>query len=412
MRMQIKLTLVFLVVGLLSTGTVGFVAHMMVMRDFQLEARKNAFARFQQDFAQFIQIEPNWRQGVDEEKFTRFVVNRLNRRPPPEFINPVGPTGIDRHLTPPFRFMVVDPDGVVIKGAEDFSKGTVVPDSVMSKAVPIEVDGVVVAYASLIGDVSLTEQDRHYLNAVQEAILTGMMVSIVLSVLCGIVFGSGMSRSLKRLTKASRKMYTSLGERQQIPVVGNDEISQLTRAFNDMSRELTQAHDELREMGIRDVLTGIYNRRYFDEQARQAYEQAVRYKQSLAVMIGDLDHFKRVNDDFSHEMGDRVLRQIGQLLSTTVRKSDVVARYGGEEFVILFPNTDLDQAALSCEKIRAAIEVYPWHEFDPELRITMSMGLCAETSLENVEKMISCADKKLYQAKEHGRNRVETKLAG
>ncbi|HEX8834803.1 MAG TPA: GGDEF domain-containing protein, partial [Abditibacteriaceae bacterium] len=161
-----------------------------------------------------------------------------------------------------------------------------------------------------------------------------------------------------------------------------------------------------KELSIRDGLTKLYNRRHFDEQGAKVLAQTERYKQPLSVMIGDIDHFKKINDGFSHATGDEVLRHVAKILQENTRNSDLVARYGGEEFVIAFTQTSLEQAKMLCEKLRRQIEAYPWHEIHPDLRVTMSMGLNANTRLGSFERMVAAADVKLYQAKTSGRNRV------
>jgi diguanylate cyclase (GGDEF)-like protein len=185
-------------------------------------------------------------------------------------------------------------------------------------------------------------------------------------------------------------------------------------------RELRQRHQELqelhatvneqaamlKELSIRDGLTGLYNRRHFDEHVARTFAQAERYDHPLTVMIGDIDFFKRINDGFSHAVGDAVLCQVARILQDNTRESDVVARYGGEEFVIALAETPLSQATNLCEKLRAKIEAHPWNQIAPELRVTMSMGLCDDLGLGSLEKMMAYADTRLYQAKTGGRNRV------
>jgi diguanylate cyclase (GGDEF)-like protein len=153
-------------------------------------------------------------------------------------------------------------------------------------------------------------------------------------------------------------------------------------------------------------LTGLYNRRHFDEHVARTFAQAERYGHPLTVMIGDIDFFKRINDGFSHAVGDAVLCQVARILQDNTRESDVVARYGGEEFVIALAETPLSQATNLCEKLRAKVEAHPWNDIAPELRVTMSMGLCDDLGLGSLEKMVAYADTKLYQAKTGGRNRV------
>jgi diguanylate cyclase (GGDEF)-like protein len=197
-------------------------------------------------------------------------------------------------------------------------------------------------------------------------------------------------------------------------------VGVLAGAFNRMSAELVRARAELeqssaqiqeqasrlQELSIRDGLTGLYNRRHFDERAAALYAQAQRYQQPLTLAVGDIDYFKRINDRFSHAVGDEVLRRVAASLHANLRESDLVARYGGEEFVLALTNTPALQAAQACDKLRQAIEAHPWHEVHPDLRVTMSLGLCDRVSLGGPEPMLGAADVQLYRSKEEGRNRV------
>lgn len=208
--------------------------------------------------------------------------------------------------------------------------------------------------------------------------------------------------------------------RQRVEMNSRDEVGVLANAFNRMSEELAQSHaalaesnrqiraqaEQLRELSVRDALTQLHNRRHFDEQAGQLYDLAQRHDQPFAVMIGDIDFFKRINDGFSHAMGDTVLRQVAELLRGHIRHTDLVARYGGEEFVIAFPQTALPQAEMLCEKLRGVIEAHDWAALHPRLRVTMSMGVYANLAAGSVEAMLREADLLLYRAKESGRNRV------
>jgi diguanylate cyclase (GGDEF)-like protein len=193
----------------------------------------------------------------------------------------------------------------------------------------------------------------------------------------------------------------------------HDRESELFNELQQRHQELQLLHDkvhqqavQLKELSIRDGLTALYNRRHFDEQGANALAQAQRYDHPLTIMIGDIDFFKRINDGFSHAVGDEVLRHVARLLQTNTRESDIVARYGGEEFVIALTQTPLTQAIQLCEKLRQIIESHPWSEIQPNLKVSMSMGLCADTQIGSFEKMVAAADEKLYAAKTAGRNRV------
>ncbi len=193
----------------------------------------------------------------------------------------------------------------------------------------------------------------------------------------------------------------------------NVELAQAVEALRELTASLQAANDEkatllsqLEKQSCEDGLTGLYNRRYLDESLAQAFADAKRYGRELSVVVCDIDHFKRVNDTFSHQMGDVVLKEVARLLKSGVRQGDTVARYGGEEFVIVLPEACAQSAAHIVERIRQTIQNHPWHTFHPGLKITMSAGLSDDLSSENYEKLVGTADKKLYEAKRGGRNRL------
>ncbi|QID18609.1 diguanylate cyclase [Nitrogeniibacter mangrovi] len=421
LTLQKKLTAALLFTGLASTLVLGAIAHWMLMRDFRETLMDEAFDNFRADMVAYVESHPQWTESDLGRDFSDFVRHR--RRPmggPGGFRRPPPDVSFKRAGTPPFRFIVMDPDGRIVKGSEALPVGAQAPADTRASARPIEVDGRLVLLASPDGEPVLTRRDQDYLDAMRKALFTGMGVAVGLSLLFGLMMGRRMSRSLQTLTRAIRDMQTNRELPRHVPVRSGDEIGELARAFNDMNAELTQAHRELREyaelaarqserlkeLSIRDALTGLYNRRHFDEHAGNLYQQALRYGQPLAVMIGDLDCFKQINDVFSHAIGDEVLRRIAALLREGTRKADLVSRYGGEEFVILFPSSTLEQAAQCCEKLRQAIEAAPWHEIHPDLQVTMSMGLSARLESGSVDGMIADADEQLYRAKHGGRNRV------
>jgi diguanylate cyclase (GGDEF)-like protein len=151
----------------------------------------------------------------------------------------------------------------------------------------------------------------------------------------------------------------------------------------------------------------VFNRRFLDERLAEAFALTTRQSQPLSVMICDVDDFKRINDTFSHAVGDEVLRTIAAILRANVRQSDVVARFGGEEFVVLFPCATREQAVAASEKLCRRVMEHPWHTVHPLLSVTLSAGVAAADGQPNHEKLLSDADRKLYQAKARGKNRVE-----
>lgn len=438
MGMQRKLTGILLIVGLLSAGTVGGVAYWILMQRFQQSVMDEAYGNFQQDVQAFLDKHGGWEQGIERESFHQFVArSRPNpsplRRPPPFLPAPLErhnpppflPAPIDRHNQPPFRFLVLSPTGRVLKGLEEYPAGSQAPPAVLTRTRPVKYRDRVEVLIAPIGDPILSPLDQGYLNAMRQALMIGIAVAVLLALLIGVVSGRRMSLTLRNLTAAIHAMGQERESECHVSVTSDDELGELASAFNRMNSELSQAHrelresselvqkqaDELRELSIKDPLTQLFNRRYYDEQAQMLYAQALRYGQPLTVMVGDLDHFKRINDQLSHAVGDAVLRQVAKLMCNSVRKSDVVARYGGEEFVILFPNSTLEQSAHCCETLRQNIESYPWHTIDPALTVTISMGLSDNLALGGVEKMIAQADRQLYTAKHGGRNCVMPAVA-
>ncbi|HET7461962.1 MAG TPA: diguanylate cyclase [Longimicrobium sp.] len=170
--------------------------------------------------------------------------------------------------------------------------------------------------------------------------------------------------------------------------------------------ELEARNRELHALTIRDPLTGAFNRRYLDQRLAEAMPLATRGVQPLSVMLCDVDDFKRVNDTFSHAVGDAVLRRIAEILRAHVRQSDVVARWGGEEFVVLFPATTLDQALAASEKVCALVRNHRWNELQPGLSVTISAGVAAAAGHATPEALLRDADARLYEAKARGKDCV------
>lgn len=406
MKLRSKLILTLMCMSLLSAALVGGIAYWMLMRDFNETSMRQAFANFQQDMRSYIGLYGSLQAGERIEPFPAFVERTRRVRPPPA--PPGGPPPEARHIArhlPPFRFALLDGEGRILRPNGPYQAGDTVSADLRRQARPIEIDGRVVVWAAPLGTPNLSRQDLQYLDAMRQALATGVAGAALLAVLLGALLGRRLSRSLDEVTAAVRALPASGELATPLPVRSRDEIGDLARAFNNMSEELVVTHRELRELAVRDPLTQLFNRRHFDAQATQFYAQAIRYGHELSVMVGDLDHFKQINDNFSHAIGDEVLRRLAALLLGHLRSSDIVARYGGEEFVIVFPETPGEQAARLCETLRARIEAAPWQEVHPELRVTMSMGVCGDLACGSVEKMLGAADIGLYEAK-RSRNRV------
>ena len=174
--------------------------------------------------------------------------------------------------------------------------------------------------------------------------------------------------------------------------------------YTSVSTDITNKK-QVEFMSLTDSLTGLANRRQIDKSFNQMLAQADRYSFSLSIVMMDLDSFKSINDSYGHVVGDSVLIEVSDLILKNVRKSDIVGRWGGEEFMVICPNTQLSEALVVAETLRAAILGY---EFCTAGQISSSFGVAQWMVKESAELLISRADNALYKAKNQGRNRVET----
>ncbi|HYH81765.1 MAG TPA: diguanylate cyclase [Longimicrobium sp.] len=178
----------------------------------------------------------------------------------------------------------------------------------------------------------------------------------------------------------------------------NDEKARLLETLRAQAAELERLTRE-------DGLTGVFNRRHLDAELALEWERARRFGRDLSAVMVDVDHFKDVNDRWSHATGDAVLREVARILREGTRAVDVVGRYGGEEFLLLLVETPPERAAGLCEKLRAAIEAHAWPSV-PGLRVTASFGVAGNAATDSPDALVAAADARLYAAKGAGRNRV------
>jgi diguanylate cyclase (GGDEF)-like protein/PAS domain S-box-containing protein len=203
------------------------------------------------------------------------------------------------------------------------------------------------------------------------------------------------------LTSSGRKFWVSLSG-QRLRFGGADA---LLAAIVDVTAQ-RQVREDLLVQATHDPLTGVYNRRHVEDLLRTELDRAERHARPLAVAMLDADHFKNVNDTYGHQTGDEVLRTISERCKSTLRSNDILGRYGGEEFVIVFPETNLEDAGAVAERLRAAVAESPIKIGDNELAVTVSIGLAAFAPGHNLDEMFHRADAALYTAKQDGRNLV------
>jgi diguanylate cyclase (GGDEF)-like protein/PAS domain S-box-containing protein len=176
----------------------------------------------------------------------------------------------------------------------------------------------------------------------------------------------------------------------------------LLETFIDIS-ERKRMDEKLKRLATTDILTGAYNRTVFDEIITREMERVKRYNKSLSVALFDIDHFKKVNDMFGHNVGDSVLKKIANIVKKTIRNVDYFIRWGGEEFVIILAETDKKQAYVLAERIRQGIEKF---DFNNAAQITISCGVAEFKKEDTRHTLIKRADDAMYKAKRNGRNRV------
>lgn len=201
----------------------------------------------------------------------------------------------------------------------------------------------------------------------------------------------------------ARKQYDETIRRQQ------EQLEETMRQLSDTSvvlehqrLELEQANLHLQELATTDGLTGLLNHRAMQEELRSAVAKSSTWGTPVSVALLDVDHFKKYNDAFGHQEGDKVLKEVARLLRASVRDGDIVTRYGGEEFCVVFPDTSEADALAVSERLRANIEQAKWDH----RQVTVSIGVSTGIGVRDSQSLIKQADQALYQAKAAGRNRV------
>lgn len=223
------------------------------------------------------------------------------------------------------------------------------------------------------------------------------------------------------LNNATRALTSTEDQRQIAAIV--DAIVSATRSMSKQNRDLEmrlqQSHNLIRELRdelestrsetLTDPLTGIANRKHFDQSLEAMTGKANHTGESLCLLMGDIDYFKKFNDTYGHQTGDQVLRLVGLALRNTVKGKDIAARYGGEEFAVLLPETELESAITVAEHIRSAVmskELIKRSTGEHLGRISMSFGAARYQQHEGARSFLNRADRCLYAAKHAGRNRV------
>jgi diguanylate cyclase (GGDEF)-like protein/PAS domain S-box-containing protein len=192
----------------------------------------------------------------------------------------------------------------------------------------------------------------------------------------------------------------------QLASIANEQGEPIGTAV--LMRDITQEkalRQRLEHQSRTDALTGLFNRRYFDQELHKEFQLAQRYQQPVSLVLFDIDHFKKFNDQYGHDQGDRVLQAVAEVVSRNVQHVAEVCRYGGEEFAVIMPGSDLDGGCEQAEKLRRLIGELAVDQ----LQVTSSFGVAMvpHAGIDSPEALVKAADEALYRAKEGGRNRVE-----
>jgi len=272
------------------------------------------------------------------------------------------------------------------------------------------------------GVVAEKEKAKAYAQIVRLRNVTlALVLVLVLCIgLAAYLLSLSLVRPLGRLTGGAAKV--AAGDLEvDIPVRGSSEVGYLTEVFNDMvarlrqgreelaaiNETLRQKNEELHEISITDSLTGLYNRKHLMETLDKEVARSQRYKHNFALLVVDIDHFKKYNDTYGHLAGDEVLRILASVFKDSIRGCDYAARYGGEEFIVILPENGPEEGVEAAERIRDMVTKEKFVGNKRRVKVTVSVGVASyPQSGEDPESIIREADGALYQAKKLGRNRV------
>lgn len=258
----------------------------------------------------------------------------------------------------------------------------------------------------------------HGLSAERTSLVFMTLMAIVLFIILYAFLHKTLVTPLSKLTSHVKGINASEDMTQRLDIQQNDEIGILADEFNHMQIRLEEDHqmrkqmeNTLRELATQDSLTEVANRRSFDAVLSREVQRAARRKDSISLIMVDIDHFKQYNDEYGHQSGDEALRMVARTLKEGMsRASDFVARYGGEEFVIILPNTMAREAHLVADILRTGVEALniPHELSETAPHITISLGVSSQIPSHAyiVDDLLKEADKAMYEAKKQGRNRV------
>lgn len=268
---------------------------------------------------------------------------------------------------------------------------------------PIDIEGVNWYIVSQI------EKDEAFklISSLKTITILTLIVLIIVLAITTFIFTKAITKPINQIIEA----FEELGKGnfiKKLNIESTNEFHNLSKIYNkaiDDLQKLTFSVEKLSIISSTDYLTKIYNRQKFLEELKENITRIKRTKENLSLAMIDIDFFKRINDTYGHNIGDLVLKQFTNIIKNELRQSDIFARWGGEEFIILFINTDINQAKVVSEKIRKSIEKTKFNHID---KLTCSIGVSQykNTKEESVNSFIERSDIALYKAKTNGRNQI------
>ncbi|AFQ44534.1 sensor domain-containing diguanylate cyclase [Desulfosporosinus meridiei] len=328
---------------------------------------------------------------------------------------------------------VVDGHGTIVYHKDKEMVGKTVAEREILSYIYAQKEGIVDSISTKIGDVcvafgkldtnnwvvvyEIPHKDIYAMSRVNMDMTIGtMLLVIALGLLVSVIFAQLIIKPLEEITLATEQV--AAGDlNRQINFKGHPDFQRVIQNFNIMTSNLKVQYKELEKLSLKDYLTGLANRRYFEQQFNLELDRACRLEHPSTLLMLDVDNFKIINDKFGHLEGDKALKALAKVLRDSVREMDLPVRFGGEEFLVMLPETSLERGRIVAEKIRERISEIKIISRKGNIMFTVSIGMTSTEQLEGFDgsslesaglSLLKQADEALYLAKSKGKNRVET----
>lgn len=243
------------------------------------------------------------------------------------------------------------------------------------------------------------------MNTEMIATISFVLIAAILGTISAAIVLKAYAEPVNAISRAVNN-FAYADDAPNLPETYHDELGELMANTQGALKKLHSMLHNTHDLSIRDELTGLYNRRFFSDQADMLVIRAMRYEEPLALVYIDIDEFKAINDRFTDLVGDHALKQLATILMNTARGSDLIARLGGDEFVWVLPNTSAARARQICDRLQSNLQEYDWSSLLEDLPLTVSIGIAEVEDLDSLEKLMGRADSSLVKAKKSGRGQA------